>query len=137
MECPRCEAEVTAEDNFCRKCGYILGEQRALVPVQPPSPPINWQPVRDLVIRGATALAVGTAAELVRRQARRHLNPAALADRVETLVQRRQKPARREPARVPVRVVKSAAQEPSVTADDRTTVTVVRYAFFQRIRIRR
>jgi hypothetical protein len=108
-----------------------------LVPVRPPTPPINWRPVRDLVLRGATALAVGTAAELLRRQVQRHLNPSALADRAETLVQRRHKPAVPGPVRVPVRVVKPAAPEPPVVADDRPAVTIVRYAFFQRIHIRR
>ena len=133
MECPRCRAPYAEGDNYCSKCGAEL-EPRLPVPIHSSGLPVRWEPLRDLVVRGAAALLVGTAAELARRQVRRHLSPAALADRVEGLLRRRStRPSKA--AKVPVRVV-TEEQEPVVPPQG-AQVTVYRAAFFQRIRILR
>ena len=137
MECPRCGVAVAADDNFCRKCGFILGEPRALVPAPVTVPDVDWRPVRDLVIRGATALAVGTAVELLRRGARQHLNASALADRVEELAQRRREAVVRRPAPPPTPAERPVRVEPGSAVDGELSVSYTRYIFLQRIQIRR
>jgi hypothetical protein len=131
MECQRCGAPYAEGDNYCAKCGVEL-EPRLPVPIPSSGSPVRWEPLRDLVVRGAAALLVGTAAELARRQVRQHLSPSALADRIEGLLRRRStRPSK--PTRIPVRVV-TEEQEPVVPPQE-AQVTVYRAAFFQRIRI--
>ncbi len=132
MQCPRCGAPCGEGDNFCARCGAELAT-RLPARVDLPRWPARWGPLRGVVLRGAAALLVGTAAELARRQIRRHLSPAALADQVEGLLRRGAE--RRAPVRVPVRVVKRA--EETVAPAQEAQVTVYRAAFFQRIRILR
>ena len=148
MQCQRCGAECSPEDNFCRRCGMALAS-RLPTPVRPLPKPVPWSPVRDLVIRGATALAVGTAAELARRRIRRYLNPTTLANAIESWWRQRKPEApepRSEPVRVPVRVVKRQPSGPAVKdqparvtteGEGLPAVTIVRRAFYRRIQIYR
>lgn len=134
MECRRCGAPYAEGDNYCRKCGADLGEPRLPALVSQPGPLQRWEPLREVVIRGAAALLVGTAIELARRQVRRHLSPAAVADRIEGLVRRRlERPS--GPTRVPVRVVREPSE--AVAPPQKAQVTVYRAAFIQRIRVHR
>ncbi len=164
MDCPTCGTACDLEDNFCGHCGASLPGARLPMVIQRPGLPVPWHEVRRGLVRATAALVVGTAIELMRRQVRRHVSPAALADRVEGLVARR----RAQPAtslqsstslRVPIRVASKEPMAPDARGDDvddarsRSTntgssnqlwlheraseMTIVGSYFFQRIRVRR
>jgi hypothetical protein len=75
--CPRCERLCDLDDNFCRRCGLALSEQR-LPSVRKASLPARWQPqFRGVVVRGAAYLAAGAIARrLLRAVASRALGRA-------------------------------------------------------------
>jgi len=93
--------------------------------------------MRDLVVRSATALAVGTVVELLRRQAQRQLNPSVLADWIEALVRRQEDPVVPNPMRMPFPMAKPAASQLPIITGNRPGTVIFRYSFFRRIQFHR
>ncbi|MFQ6058634.1 MAG: zinc ribbon domain-containing protein [Anaerolineae bacterium] len=127
MRCPNCGTVCSSEDNFCRKCGASL-ISRNLPAVPQAGYPVPWEQVKRGLVRGAAALAVGTALELARRGIQRHLTPGALADRVEGWLRRR-RTKEAEARRVPVRVVR---EEPALPPAEEYGITWMRAIFVHR-----
>jgi hypothetical protein len=66
--CGRCEAICDSGDNFCRRCGLVLHEQR-LPSVRRSHLPVAWRPqVRAVVVRGVAVVAAGALAEMLARR---------------------------------------------------------------------
>lgn len=128
MRCWNCGAICSPEDNFCRNCGASL-TSRDLPAVSEARYPVPWDQVKRGLVRGAAALAVGTALELARRGVQRHLEPRALADRIEGWLRRRRAKSS-EPRRVPVRVVR---EEPAPPSAEEYRIAWARAVFVRRV----
>lgn len=73
MYCPDCGRLYDAVDNFCRFCGHPLRSRLSLV-LSPRLLPQIWRETRSNLWRGLAALVLGTALEVVRREAVRRLS---------------------------------------------------------------
>ncbi len=73
MRCARCGARFDPGDNFCRRCGITLDGYGLPTVVTRSLLPVPWSAARGPLVRGAVALAVGTLAELVRREVARRV----------------------------------------------------------------
>lgn len=73
VACGRCAASADSGDNFCRRCGLALTEQRLPSVANSRALPAVWRPpVPAVVVKGAAFIAAGTLAEaLLRRLVRR------------------------------------------------------------------
>ncbi len=76
LVCHRCSRPYDPGDRFCRKCGAPVGS----LPVARESyQPVAWRPPVPALARGATAIIVGTLAEIViRRVIRMAFRPRSL-----------------------------------------------------------
>jgi hypothetical protein len=73
MRCARCGARFDTGDNYCRRCGVTVDGHGLPTVITRSLLPVPWSAARGPVIRGVVALAVGTVAELVRREVARRV----------------------------------------------------------------
>src|SRR5574340_325322 len=70
MQCPNCQADYLASDEFCRECGADLPStvtSTSLVPVRSNLPAVLQHPQLPRIAAGVGAVAVGFGLELLRR----------------------------------------------------------------------
>lgn len=70
MQCPNCQADCLASDEFCRKCGADLpstATSTSLVPLRTNLPAVLQHPQMPRIAAGVGAIAVGFGLELLRR----------------------------------------------------------------------
>jgi hypothetical protein len=68
IECTRCQATCSPDDNFCRQCGLSLRVAESLPAVRPkPLPVIRQAAVPVTVARGAALVAAAKLTEIVAR----------------------------------------------------------------------
>ncbi|HEX2923604.1 MAG TPA: hypothetical protein VHS28_06215 [Chloroflexota bacterium] len=73
MRCARCGSRFDTGDNYCRRCGVTLDGRGLPTVVTRSLLPVPWSAARGPLIRGVVALAVGTVAEIVRREVARRV----------------------------------------------------------------
>jgi len=118
MYCSNCGEPYSARDNFCRNCGMPF--HSAEVPAVGSSLlPATWRQMKPALWQGITALAVGTALELLRREVQRRLS-APLA-----------------PAKPRVREVPMGTSAIGPPEEEAGSMTFIETFIFRRIRIRR
>jgi len=126
MNCHRCGASCAVDDNYCSNCGALLRRAGLPVPSGLQGLPVPWEEVRSGLVRGVAVLAVGTAAELLRREVVRRVTPSSVADALTRLW--RTRPTRRKTEALVESVPVHLASSP----EHGEGVTEVRSFFFLR-----